>query len=234
MLRRKFAVFCASSIVVVSLLVACKKTAEAPGSQNATAVSEPKSEPPPLPETSFGKLTGVSRSETTETQILCNNPSGLAFVTSNPNLKVSMGPSARLKANRGAEVQTVDLATMCSSAERQTADQANTFLILEFQGKKEPAANSELVTWASATNSQYLTRIHGRSFLTDADGKKIKSPIFFEHKDSRRLAFQVPKSATGLVWHDGKTIYRTEPTIAEVQSPAEPSIGKPATSSGKE
>ena len=206
-------------VLAAGLLVTGCQKKEAPAETAAQPAAKPPPPPPP-PDTSLGKLIGVARVDSTEVQVLCSNPRGAAFVTSRP-IEPSTGSGGKLKANPGAEVFTAGIDTMCKGTETETAGEGRKLAVLKFEGAGRRSLSDDLVTWVTAPQSKYLSRVDDKSWLSDGAGKEYKKAFVVATKEKRQLAFLIPADATGLVWHDGKKMaFQLEPHPVAVEQAA--------------
>ncbi len=159
-----------------------------PNPQTQTAAPPPPPPPPP-PETSQGTLVSVERSDKAMAKVMYLTTSGLR-----------------------------------SEIREQKAGQGTTFLVLHFTkkpGQKPIAKQSGLVELSSSGSTGRLESTGGKNmgmWLTDAAGKKYNEGIGVSGKDKAHMAYRIPTTATGLVWHDGDQAYELEPKIAPVKA----------------
>ncbi len=106
-----------------------------------------------------------------------------------------------IQADPGAEVFQA-AADVCGV--KGKARNGHDYIVLRFEGEAKRKLVKEFGKFVATRGAGYLARVDEESWLTDADGKKYAPAHAKSIKPPRQLAFEVPESATGLVFHDGK------------------------------
>lgn len=147
--------------------------------------------PPPPPVTSQGKLVSVERADSVMATVAYLTTSGLR-----------------------------------SETREKKAGTGKTYVVLHFEkqaaDKPEAEAKSGMVKLSSGADGRLESKSgdqEGEQWVTDAEGKKYTEGIGVTTGDKAHLAYEIPVTATGLVWHDGAKAYQVEPKVVAIEAP---------------
>ena len=165
-----------------------QKTAKTPPTPVVAPTPPQPPPPPPPPETSQGTLVSVERTNKVMAKIVYLTISGLS-----------------------------------SDIEEQKAEKGKSFIVLHFEKRAsgQPKENSGVIELNASGSSGRLESKGGKQkhemWLTDSEDKKYMDAVGMKKKDKSHLAYEIPKAASGLVWHDGDQAYQLEPMIIAIK-----------------